>query len=550
MYEHLLEPLKFYKTIGKEQHSANIRDHFDTLLKTSGVNEEENRATVKKYKHELELLDGVKKKISRYKLFKVLLIIAAVLGGLFAIIGIAQLNFIYVGAGALVIPLCIVLIIKKLNPLIKDAEKLRGKHEAAAAELLALAESQMAPLNALFRDDDTFRLIEKTIPDVKFTERFTPPLKSFLKKDEARGYLDNNDSTVVGAVSGEFCENPFVFLRRLVHRLGVETYHGTLVIHWTESYTDSEGRRRTRTRTQTLHASLTKPKPFYSQETFLCYANQAAPDLSFSRAATDTEELTEKQIERKVKKGKKKLEKKAREALGNGSDFREMSNAEFDVLFGATDRDHEVQFRLLFTPLAQKNTIALLKGDDVGYGDDFCFTKRKELNVIKSEHAQGFTMYPSARNYYSYDIDAARANFESFNDNYFKSVFFDFAPLFSIPAYLDEPTGFLEENDKSGENFSSIEHEKKANELGAANFAHEMSRTSVILKTRCVDSNAERDDVEVAAYSYATANRVDFVSVLGGDGRIHPVPVHWVEYIPLENAKIMRMANDGTANIL
>ncbi len=549
MYEHLLEPPKFYETIGKEQHAANIREHFDTLLKASGVNEEENRATVKKYKHELALLDGVKKRISRYKLFRVLLIIAAVLGGIFAIVGIIEPNLIYIAIGVLAIPLSIILIVKKINPLIKDAEALRQKHEAAAAELLATAEAQMAPLNALFRDDDTFRLIEKTVPDIKFSERFTPRLKTFLKKDVARQYLDNGEASVTSAVSGEFSENPFVFLHRLVHRLGLETYHGTLVIHWTESYTDSEGRRRTRTRTQTLHASVTKPKPFYHEETFLCYANQAAPDLSFSRAATDTEELTEKQIERRVKKGKKKLEKKAREALEGGSGFREMSNAEFDVLFGATDRDHEVQFRLLFTPLAQKNTIALLKGE-VGYGDDFSFIKRKELNVIKSEHAQGFAMYPSARNYYSYDIDAARANFESFNNNYFKSVFFDFAPLLSIPAYLEEPTGFLLDDNKGSENFSSLEHEKKANELGARNFAHGMSKTSVILKTRCVDSTEGYDDVEVSAYSYATANRVDFVSVLGGDGRIHAVPVHWIEYIPLENAKIMRMSNDGTANIL
>ena len=77
-----------------------------------------------------------------------------------------------------------------------------------------------------------------------------------------------------------------------------------------------------------------------------------------------------------------------------------------------------------------------------------------------------------------------------------------------------------------------------------------MSRTSAILKTRCIDSTASHDDVEVVAYSYATADRVDFVSVMGGDGRIHPVPVHWVEYLPLENSKVMRMANDGTANIL
>ncbi len=530
MYEHLLEPLKFYQTFGKEQHSSNISEHFDTLLKSSNVDVEENRATVKKYKHELHLLDGVKKKISRYKLFRVLLIIASIL--------------------IITLPITIFLIVKKINPLIKDTETLRQKHEANAAELLSTAESQMAPLNALFRDDDSFRLIEKTIPDIDFTERFTPHLKSFLKKDVARQNLDNNEASVVGAVAGEFTKNPFVFLRRLVHRLGVETYHGTLVITWTEHYTDSEGRRRTRTRTQTLHASLTKPKPFYSYETFLCYANQAAPDLSFSRVATDTEELTEKQIERRVKKGKKKLEKKAREALEDGKNFREMSNAEFDVLFGATDRDHEVQFRLMFTPLAQKNILALLK-DDTGYGDDFSFVKRKELNIIKSEHSQVSAMYPSARNYYSYDVDVARANFENFNNDYFKAVFFDFAPLFSIPAYLDEPTGFLQEDeDGNTQNFSIFEYEKKANELGAGNFAHEMSRTSAILKTRCIGSSETHDDVEVVAYSYATANRVDFVNVLGGDGRIHSVPVHWVEYIPLENARVMRMANDGNTSIL
>ena len=531
MYEQLLEPLKFYKTVGKEQHASNLTEHFDSLVKTSGIDEEENRSTVKKYKHELELVECVNKKMTKYKVLRILLII---------------LSFLII-----TLPLTLLLIFKKINPLIKDAEGAKQKHEAAAAELLALAESQMAPLNALFRDDDTLRLIEKTVPEFKFTERFTPRLKVFLKKDEARQYIDNGNATVLSTVGGEFANNPFVFLRRLVHRLGVEVYHGTLVIHWTESYTDSEGRRRTRTRTQTLHASLTKPKPFYHQETFLCYANQAAPDLSFSRGATDTEELTEKQIERRVKKGKKQLEKKARESLEKGGDFREMSNAEFDVLFGATDRDHEVQFRLLFTPLAQKNTIALLKGDDELYGDDFSFTKRKELNVIKSEHSQGFVMHPNAKNYYSYDIDVARTKFESFNKNYFKSLFFDFAPLLSIPAYLDEPTGFLEDDeDKNAPNYSSLEHERKANELGAANFVHEMSNTAAILKTRCVDTAKTHDDIEVVAYSYATANRVDFVSVLGGDGRLHPVPVHWIEYIPVENSKIMRMANDGTANIL
>ncbi len=529
MNEHLLEPLKFYETLGKSQHQDNIREYFDSLVDASGLNVEGNRMTVKTYKHELELLDGVKKKISKYKIFKVLLIIASFL--------------------IITIPLTVFLIIKKLNPLIKDSEKLRQSHEARAAELLNEAEAQMAPLNALFRDDDTFKLIEKTVPDIDFTERFDEHLREFVARGSIRATLDDSDTSVIGAISGNFEKNPFVFLRRLVHRLGLETYHGTLVISWTETYRDSEGRMRTRMRTQTLHASVTKPKPFYHNETFLCYKNQAAPDLSFSRTATDTEELTDKQIERRVKKGKKKLEKKARAALESGKSFQEMSNTEFDVLFGATDRDHEVQFRLMFTPLAQKNIISLLK-DNVGYGDDFSFTKKKELNIIKSEHSQNWTMYPSASYYHSYDVDVARKNFESFNNDYFKAVFFDFAPLFSIPAYLDEPTKFLKETDENAPSFSYLEHEQKANELGANRFAHGSSRTSVILKTRCIKTSSGTDDVEVSAYSYATAARVDLIPIMGGDGRIHPVPVHWTEYIPLENASVMRITPDGKASIL
>ena len=68
MHEHLLEPLKFYETIGKQLHVENINKRFDELLAASGVNADENRATVKAYEHEKTLLEGVKKKISKYPL--------------------------------------------------------------------------------------------------------------------------------------------------------------------------------------------------------------------------------------------------------------------------------------------------------------------------------------------------------------------------------------------------------------------------------------------------------------------------------------------------
>ena len=88
-----------------------------------------------------------------------------------------------------------------------------------------------------------------------------------------------------------------------------------------------------------------------------------------------------------------------------------------------------------------------------------------------------------------------------------------------------------------------------ANRLGAHNFIPSNARTSVILKTKCLSSSAAGDTVEVTAYSYNTFDRVDFVPTLGGDGKIHPVPVPWVEYVPVEGSAIMKVSADGAADI-
>lgn len=78
-----------------------------------------------------------------------------------------------------------------------------------------------------------------------------------------------------------------------------------------------------------------------------------------------------------------------------------------------------------------------------------------------------------------------------------------------------------------------------ANALGASSFAHEDSKTNVILKTNYVKSTELADVIEVSAFSYATFDRVDFVPVRGGDGRWHSVPVYWVEYIPISKTSLM-----------
>ena len=132
---------------------------------------------------------------------------------------------------------------------------------------------------------------------------------------------------------------------------------------------------------ETLRAYVNKPKPIYSTETYLVYGNEAANHLRFSRMPSCINSLDEKGIEKYVRKHEKDLTKLSEKAQKNGGNYTPLGNSEFELFFGGLDRDNEVEYRLLFTPLAQKSMLQVLKSK-VGYGDDFKFIKDKGLNVI------------------------------------------------------------------------------------------------------------------------------------------------------------------------
>ncbi len=536
----ILEPLKYYEQKAKAEHNKNLKEYFDSLVITSGVNVEENRATVKKYKKELLNIENIRNRLTRYRVYFVLLIILAILGGISAICGVIMMinsnvvtGLIFSGAGIAALLVGILVNVKKMRPLIKHNEEVLESHIRMANKLLAEAEAQMAPLNALFDDEVTHRLIEKTMPEIKFDRRCTPT--QFALLNDEYDYLDFTDTetSVTDTLSGTLFKNPFLFERIYHMTMGTFTYTGSLVISWRETYRDSKGNTRTRTRTQTLYASVTKPKPYYKVETHLGFGSLAAPDLSFSRENFHVEDLSESARRRKVRRGARKLKKKVEKAITKGGTFQEMLNTEFEVLFGATNRNHEVQFRVMYTPLAQRNTMALIT-TETGYGDDFDFIKQKKFNVIKSEHAQNWQMHVTAAHYRSYDIDDARHKFMSFNEEYFKSVFFDFAPLMAVPVYQEEPVESMKTPKACKSNYTAYEHEVMANSIGREVFKHPDSATDAILKTRVLLSSGNVDSVEVTAHSFKAVHHLEFVSTFGGDGRFHNVPVNWIEYVPIQ----------------
>lgn len=551
MDDKVLEPVKYYERQGEQEHLDNINAHFNGIVEKSGVDIEANRQTVERWKKEQEEIDSLLKVLKKFKTFRTFLIIGIVIGAILTLSSFGQFSesvglgilLLLLGVGAIVGS--IMIIVKKVNPVIKDTDKVRQEHLEEAQRLKNEGWAQMNNLNSLFTDEDCVRLIEKTLPNFSFNKNFSVKQeKLFVEKYDFQD-LQTDECSMVDTLSGNYAGNPFLFGRRRIHRMGSQVYRGSLRITWTETYRDSYGNVTTRQKSETLHASVTKPKPFYNINTFLAFGNQAAPNLSFSRQTKHTENLSEKALERKIKKGERQLQKQAKKSIKNGGNFQEMANSEFDVLFGATNRDNEVEFRLMYTPLGQRSTVELLK-DSKHYGDDFDFIKQGKCNYIFSDHAQNWKMHVLANDYKHFDYEEIKIRFINLNQTYFKSIFFDFAPFFCVPAYLEEPCEALEGNESYRTNYTYYEHEVMANALDYRSFVHEESCTEAILKTQTLNAVDGNDVVAVTAYSYVGIDRIDYIPVRGGDGYYHNVPVPWIEYIPVSKTSHIVVSNESS----
>jgi hypothetical protein len=141
-------------------------------------------------------------------------------------------------------------------------------------------------------------------------------------------------------------------------------------------------------KSQTLTASVTKPFPMYAIESQLIYGHEAAPNLSFTRTPSKLSGLDKGSLnDWRKQRAVKGVERKASRAIRKGtSNLTLMANREFESLFKAIDRNHEVEFRLLFSPLAQQEMVKLMNDGSTGYGDDFNFFKFGKVNFISASH--------------------------------------------------------------------------------------------------------------------------------------------------------------------
>ncbi len=551
MDDSVLEPLEQYNNKFKDLHNQNTIIYFDNLVKKSGINIEENKLTIKKYKESLAKAEDKRSDLSKIRVFRTVLLLISIVLFIFAFylffersfLGLGQMPSILIGIGLIVISILILTIpFKKMGKRIKELKNQENKFMIEAENFKKQAYAQMEPLNRLYDWNIASELLEKTVPLIQMDQFFDT--KKFEYLQEKYGFMDNNDNACSTnyVQSGSIMGNPFLIINTFNQIMVNHTYQGSIVIHWTERVSDGKGGTRTVHRSQTLIATVTKPKPSYFYDTILVYGNDAAPNLSFFRDPSGTKGEDEKGIDKLIKKGEKNLEKQSEEAINEGKHFMLMGNTEFDVLFGAHDRDNEVEFRLLFTPLGQQNMIKLIRSQEP-FGDDFKFKKIKNLNYIMSDHSQRFNYHCEPSIFQNFDYEAARKFFIDYNNDYFKGLYFDLAPLLAIPLYQQtKPKEYIYRNTIKS-NITSYEHESMANAFKNYNFKHPEAVTEQILKTSFINKNGDVDHVRVRSNAFKAVPQVEFVTKMGGDGRIHTIPVHWYLYEPVYKDTEMEVSN-------
>ena len=539
LFDEILEPRKKYLQELEKTHLENVTAYFEDLVRQANVDAAANKETCTQIYSLESKITALQK---REKMGKGLFALAFVgffillFGGLIAAViggksepkqpGIIALGIIFVALG---IGLMIFSVIRRLKMSKKIAVLIKEKSEELE-ELKRKAYGQMAALNNLYEWNIYNILMQKTTPLIQMDRIFDMEKYNQLRdKFKWDDNYDTHKSTVL-AQSGSILGNPFIICREHVQSMGSQTYTGSITITWMERVSDGKGGTTMRSRSQTLTASVTKPKPVYNYTTRLIFGSEAAPDLTFTRDPHDHGYSADD-----LKRYFKKQEKKVDEYIKKHPNFTPLGNDEFEDFFGGLDRDHEVQYRLLFTPLAQKSMLDILTHADP-YGDDFSFYKTKMVNTIISAHSQSadYDGYPSV--FYDFDLERARTNFIYRNVTYFKGVFFDLAPILAIPLYQQYPTNEYIFKRDIGSDYSRHLSEMEANRYDASFFRPADSITPLILKGEYAVQRGKVHSVRMHAYGFRGEEHVEYISKMGGDGRHHEIPVHWIEYIPVEKS--------------
>ena len=541
----IYDPLKMYNDELKYKVDEKAKAFYDTLIKESKVDKGANDVLYKEYQKECNTLQLLQNKTGSKKTWNGLLTALFV----FSIVGIiASIAFLVIGVENIVIPI-VILVISIIFALFSILYKqLKLKNDIRALELQVNKQIdkvnklkneliiQVTPLMKLLEWNMHTKVINEAVPLIHIDDTFDNERLWFLMRNF--NYVEESDenTSILNVVSGTMAESPFLIIKQRNMKIVPKTYFGERVITWTER--DSDGN--TVTRSEVLTASITRPAPHYTESTYLVFGNDAAPDLTFHRVPVNIDVDNDKKVEKYVNKQGKKLDKLSEKALTDNNpdtNFQVMGNKKFETLFGATNRNNEVQFRLLFTPLAQVSEVNLIL--DSPFKDDFQFEKLHKLNFICSMHSQNQNYYSDPSSFFSLEVQNSKDMFVSFVNSYFRSLFFDLAPLLAIPLYQQQKTPEQIYNREFNNNYTIYESESIANGMNQELLKPKDSKTQNILKSSYVRSSKDTDIVKIIAHSFLSFPEIEYVQVMGGDGYFHTVDVPWERFEPTEQESMI-----------
>ena len=533
------DPIDFYKGPLKAEYDKNAAEFLNALVRVANIDEAANRKIVAEINRLKKKIEDTQKTLVGFKFLLALCIFLLVAGVVMAIVGICLdleilTKILLIAIGAVVAIGMVLLIFLVINKKIKNLNSIFEKHQAAYYQALNQGIAMLNPFRQLLTYKDFIRLVNRTTDVIKLDEELKPQKLLMLHSLYNYNYRYNQNVSVCSVQSGDISSNPFIRVKLFATEMVNFTYIGRRTVTWAETY-HSNGRTYTRTVSQTLTATVVKPVPKYYFDSAVIYGNEAAPDLSFTRRPSGVEtDSTEKQIDNLVKKGEKQLEKLTEKATKQGREFQALANSEFDVLFGALNRDNEVQYRLLFTPLAQQNMVEIITSKEP-YGDDFYFKKDKKLNIVSTLHGKDMFDYdPSIFNQY-YDYDLLKKDFLIYLKNLFGSLYFDLAPILAIPLYQTTDAGLYNPGEILN-HVSTLEAESFVNEMAKVAdlvFRPQEAAEKLILKVNYQNSVGETDIFDVVAYSYQKIPNVTVVPVMANNGRLYDVAVNWFDFIPV-----------------
>jgi hypothetical protein len=209
-----------------------------------------------------------------------------------------------------------------------------------------------------------------------------------------------------------------------------------------------------------------------------------------------------------------------------------MDNPEFDRYFPC-DRNNETQFRLLFSPLAEEEMVKLMK-----VKNDYQFTKNKTLNTIEAPNFDAINFNVNYKAYaQDFDYEKIREGFINGNKQFFKDIYFMFAPILTIPLYQQYPYKQPLFEKKQQQLLSYVQNECIVNTLHPNDtFKHPQSITDNILKTKRVFANDLYEINEIIAHGYRGEQRTVMVTVHDFEAGTVIVPVNVMDYFPVQKS--------------